>query len=412
MADETSPGFLRRRWRTLAALGVPIVALIALAAGRRPAVDAAEVRRQEVVQTVVATGRVEPAARIQIGTTLLGTVRTVNCCEWQEVKAGDLLAELDHGELAAALHGAEAQVSQARLRVDYLRRIGAPSASEDLRQAQVALDNAQEEYTRGQALFETTVITRAELDELDTALELARSRFRRAELQALNVGTGGSEYGQALAALVAAEATRDAAADRVEQAHIRAPADGVVLRRFVEVGDIVQPGKVLMEMARAGDPMIEVAVDEKSLPGLEPGKIALVAADAFPAERFEAEVAAVAPSVDAARGTVEIKLRVAEPPAFLRTDMTVTVELEVDRHPDALVVPTGALQGADGAEPHVLVLDGRRAAERQVRPGLRGDGFIEILEGVDEGETVLIPGVRDVEPGDRVRPHRLAATDS
>lgn len=144
MEDEMSPGILRRRWPVLAVAGVLVLVLLALAMGRRPAVDAAEVRRQEVVQTVVATGRVEPAARIQIGSTLLGTVRTVNCCEWQEVKAGDLLVELDHGELAAALQGAEAQVSQAKLRVDYLRRIGAPSASEDLRQAQVALDNAQE----------------------------------------------------------------------------------------------------------------------------------------------------------------------------------------------------------------------------------------------------------------------------
>lgn len=262
---------------------------------------------------------------------------------------------------------------------------------------------------RGQALFETDVITKAELDELDTALEVARSRFRRAELQSLNVGTGGSEYGQAMAAMVAAEAVRDGAADRMDQAHIHAPAEGVVLRRFVEVGDIVQPGTVLMEMARAGDPLIEVAVDEKSLPGLEPGKIALVAADAFPTERFEAEVAAVAPSVDPARGTVEIKLRVADPPAFLRTDMTVTVELEVDRRPDALVVPAGALQKTDSPEPHVLVLDGRRAVERSVRLGLRGDGFVEIIEGVDEGETVLIPGVADFEPGNRVRPRRLAA---
>jgi HlyD family secretion protein len=112
-------------------------------------------------------------------------------------------------------------------------------------------------------------------------------------------------------------------------------------------------------------------------------------------------VAWIAPAVDLSRGTVEVKLDVPDPPPFLRPDMTVSVNVEVGRDPQALVVPTAALRDA-GSDPWVMAVRGGRAVRVPVRLGLRGDGAVQVLEGLSPGEPVLAASAA-VAPGARVR---------
>ncbi|MEO7404989.1 MAG: efflux RND transporter periplasmic adaptor subunit, partial [Burkholderiales bacterium] len=115
-------------------------------------------------------------------------------------------------------------------------------------------------------------------------------------------------------------------------------------------------------------------------------------------------------SVDAQRGTVEIRLRVPSPPAFVRPDMTVSVEMVVGQREGVLVVPAEAVRGADGARPFALVLRGGRAEQVSVKLGLRGIGVAEIVEGANEGDMLILPNA-DAVAGDRVRakPERVTS---
>ena len=97
---------------------------------------------------------------------------------------------------------------------------------------------------------------------------------------------------------------------------IRAPVDGTLIARSVEPGNVVQAGKELMVLAPAGETQVVVQIDEKNLAQLKPGQQALASADAFPKERFRAELVYINPGIDALRGAVEVKLRVPEPPAL------------------------------------------------------------------------------------------------
>jgi HlyD family secretion protein len=133
-------------------------------------------------------------------------------------------------------------------------------------------------------------------------------------------------------------------------------------------------------------------------------------ADAYPGQSFDAQLNYIAPAVDPQRGTVEVRLAVPQAPAFLRPDMTVSVELVGGTKADALVLPSGAVRDADRETPWVLLLKDGRAVRTSVTLGLRGIGSVEILAGLKQGDPV-IPQTEKALPGDRVRPGPVLVND-
>jgi HlyD family secretion protein len=105
--------------------------------------------------------------------------------------------------------------------------------------------------------------------------------------------------------------------------------------------------------------------------------------------------------VDLSRGTVEVKLDVADPPPFLRPDMTVSVNVEVGRDPAALVLPAGAVREV-GTSPWALVVRDGRTVRQPVKLGMRGEGTVQVLSGHEAGEAVVAPA-STIGPGARVR---------
>ena len=152
---------------------------------------------------------------------------------------------------------------------------------------------------------------------------------------------------------------------------------------------------------------IVAQVDEKNLALLSVGQEAQATPDAYPGQRFDAEVFYVAPSVDAQRGTVEVKLRVANPPQFLKPDMTISVEIVAGRAEKAIVVDSDAVRAAASAAPWVLVAREGRAERRAVKLGLRGAGATQITEGLAAGDLVIPPSQIGVDEGQRVRTETL-----
>jgi len=100
---------------------------------------------------------------------------------------------------------------------------------------------------------------------------------------------------------------------------------------------------------------------------------------------------------------VEIRLKVPKPPAFLRPDMTVSIDLEVARREKVLVLPTEAIRGFASPKPYVLVAEDDHAVRKDVVVGIRGEGSVELVSGVDEGAMVIVPDGQIVTAGQRVR---------
>ena len=361
-----------------------------------------DVTRRDLVQTVVASGRVMTPQRVTVGSVVTETVLRIPVEEGQSVRRGDVLIELDDRDERAAMAQAQAAVAQTEAKLTQLKEVGLPAANQALAQAEANQRLARQQYERNRDLMAKGYISQAALDDATRNLNVADSQLEAARLQVKTNRSSGADFQMALSALELARAGLVVAKARLEQTVIRAPADGVLIARDVEPGDVVQPGKELMVLAPAGETQITVQIDEKHLSQLKLGQTALVSADAYPLETFGAELFYINPGIDALRGSVEVKLRVPAPPRYLLQDMTVSVNIEVGRQTAALVAPADSIFDAASDHPWVLVAVGHRAVRKPVALGLRGDTAVELREGVAQGDR-LIPTGAGVSPGQRVR---------
>jgi HlyD family secretion protein len=390
-------------WLVLALAAAGVAAFLFRDAILGKPVEAHEAIRGDLVQTVVASGRIITPQRLSVGATVTERVARIPVSEGQKVRKGDILIELDDKDERAALEQSRASVAQAEAKVRQLRELALPAAEQTLVQAQATAVQARAQFDRMKALRERGFVVQSQLDDAQRALDIAESQLRSARLQVETNKPTGSDFALAQTALDQARANLRMAQVKLEQTVIRAPVDGVLIARNVEGGDVAQPGKDLMVLAPAGETQVDVMIDERQLSRLALGQKALGSADAFPNQRFAAELVYINPAVDPLRGSVEVKLRVPEPPAYLVQDMTASVDIEVARRADTVYVPTETVRDANGAKPWVLAIRGFRAVRQPVKLGLRGDGRIEILDGAEAGDR-LIPATNAlVKAGQRVR---------
>ena len=368
---------------------------------RGQVVQAVPVVRSAIVQSVVVSGRINVPARVDIGADITATVQAVLVHEGDRVKAGDVLVRLSDHEARAALLQARAALAEARASAEQLTAVAAPVARQGVVQAEVAYRAAERDSQRARELVAQGFFSQQKLDEALHKLDTARSALVAAGVQSHARQAAGVESVLVASRVEQASAAVALAQARLDRLRIVSPMEATVLRRSVEPGSMAQPGRVLLSLA-AGGLRVETAIDEKHLHLLTPGMPARVVADAYPGQPFEARLSSISPAVDPSRGTVEVRLTLLEPPAVLRPDMTVSVELVGGIKTDALVLPAAAVRGADGASPWALVPRSGRADRVPVAVGLRGVGSVEITAGLNEGDEV-IPQFEKAGVGDRVR---------
>ena len=394
---------LQFKWAVAAVVVVACGAAALLVANQRgAAVQVVAVAKTDIVQSVVATGRLNAQARIDIGAEVTATVLEVRVREGDRVRAGQLLVRLQDAEASAALVQARGALLEAQTRVLQQSSVTAPVATQALLHAEAALRVAELEYHRAQDLVARGFYAQQKQDDARRALDVARSAMESARLQSASNQGQGVEPVLAASRVAQAQAAVDAATARLAKLNIVSPAEAVVLSRTTEPGGMAQPGRVLLSLATVGALRIDAALDEKHLRLLTPGMGARAVADAFPGQAFEAQLSYIAPVIDPQRGTVDVRLEVAKPPAFLKPDMTVSLELIGGTHKDALVLPSVAVRDVDREVPWVLTLQDGRANRVSVQLGFRGVGSVEILQGLKVGDEA-IPQTEKALPGDRVR---------
>ena len=397
---------LPRLPRSLRRLTVVLALLVASAAGawwfaqRGVAADVVRAEQQPLRQSLVFSARVASAARADLASTTTGRVERVLVREGDRVSAGQPLIELEAAEARAQVAQAQAALASAETRLRAQGQVSEPIALAALMQARSNVEFAERELARQRQLFAQGFVGQARVDDADRAVRVARASLTQAEAQAAGNAAGGAEAATAASRVREAQAALAYAQARLAQTRILAPADGRIVARQVEPGDVVQAARKLLTLAFDGETRLVAQIDERNLVQLRLGQQAIAAADAFPGQRFAAVVAYLAPAADPTRGTVEARLQVQAPPAFLRDEMTVSVEVVTAERSSAIVLPAAALrERADRNE--VLVLEDGVARARVVRVGIRTPQRIEILEGLSAGEPVVIDPA--IGPGQRVR---------
>lgn len=356
------------------------VALLLVVLGREywrgVEVQALELQLQPLQQWVVASGQVRNQSLARIGSEITGTVARRYVREGDQVQAGDPLISLRRDEL-------QAQYEQAQTALVQLNSQLYPQARQSAQEARLAWQQAVREAERRKTLAGQGMISAEQAEQAAHLVQTRKTVLARTELAEQALKPGGNEE------QLLQQRLRNARAN-LDKTEIVAPFAGKVQTRNVEPGDQVQPGKVLLEIARSDGLEIIAAVDEKHIAPLQLGQQAVVIADAWPGHELPASISFMAPAVDESSGTLDVHLQVEDGEQLLRLGMTVSVTVYTARKERALVVPRDYLQH-DRNGWYVLILQDMQAERRPVQPGLQAGTQVELASGVQEGDLLLLP---------------------
>jgi HlyD family secretion protein len=372
-------------------------------------VQTAKVGRQEIVQKVSATGRIQPRTQIKISADVSAKIKRLGVVEGQWVERGALLVELDRERHLAAVESAEANVRSAQANATLVQQ---------------NLDQAQREFTRSQELMVKQLGSQADFDAKQTARHVEDARHK-----------------SAIELVEQARAALKQARDDLSKTTIYAPMSGTVSELNKEVGEIAVGSQfqadVILVIADLSEMEAQVNVDENDIVSIRPGQAAEVQTDALLTQALKGTVSEISSSANtAAAGTseqkteFEIKIAITDPPRSLRPGMTTSAEIVTNTNPRALSVPIQCValrtvdqlvregekrQDAaarfkpdrDGFVEVVFVIENGRAVAKQVKTGIQSDELVEILDGLKEGEEVVSGSYRaiskDLENGAVVR---------
>lgn len=391
MALKVLQFITKRQWLGLIAFIMLVIVAIGFVDDflSRPKVKPFLLTSGSFVQTIVASGHVESPNRISISAQITGTVADVPVMEGQDVVKGQLLIQLENTELQAALRQAQASEQLALSNLRQLREVKTPIAIQTYVQAEVNFNTAKKNLERILELYAQGFVGATVKDEAERAFQIAKSQLQIGQQQLVSLEPGGSELALAQATINQAHAASESAAARLRYSIIQAPKSGTLIMRNVEAGDGVVPGKVLMSLSPTGDIQLLVQIDEKNIKWLHVNQMALASADAYPNQKFQAQLVAINPRIDLQRGSVEVKLTVKNPPIELKQDMTVSVDIEANRIDNALLIPVSAVHDFATQAPWVFLIQEGVAQKRLIGLGIESQGLVQVLSGLSAGDWVV-----------------------
>jgi membrane fusion protein, multidrug efflux system len=201
--------------------------------------------------------------------------------------------------------------------------------------------------------------------------------------------------------MASAQAQRKGAEARLEELTIRAPFAGRVGTRSVSLGAYISPGTRITSLDDLSRIRLDFAVPENLLGRLKPGQVVKATSAAYQARTFEGTVTTIDPRIDAATRTVKLTAEFPNPDEALRPGMFLSVGLEVTTKDDAVLIPEEAVV-SEGLRQLVYPVKDNKVERRVIRIGQRQAGKVEVLEGLQPGETIVVLGVQRVRPGAEV----------
>lgn len=384
---------------SLAVVGVATAGFVTL---RGASVDIdpsklASVERGTMVRSVVATGKVEPITKIEIKSKANGIIKALQVNVDSVVAEGDVLAELDKDQLLAQVRGAEANLLAARAALE--------GAEAQLKKNTVEAEGpdvafARRAYERAQSLFAQHLISQSSLDDTQSAVEVAENKRRAAQSQLF---VSQARVSEARAQVAQAKAAADKAGEDLANSTLRSPIKGTVLTRDVELGSPVSSilnlganATLVMTLGNIDQVFVRGKVDEADIGRVQLGQPARIRVETFRDKVFNGKVTQISPmGVEKDNVTnFEVRVSIDNPGKELKANMTANAEIVLEEHPGSLLVSEAAIVYDGEKHPFVDLADpasktGRRRVP--VKLGVGNGTRIQVLEGVKEGDKVVLP---------------------
>src|SRR3954447_7628924 len=357
----------------------------------------ATVERGTMVRSVVATGKVEPITKIEIKSKANGIIQALRVNVDSVVTDGDVLVELDKDLLLAQQRGAEANLLAARAALE--------GAEAQVKKNTVEAEGpdvefARRAYERARSLFDQHLIAQSALDDAHSAVDVAENKRRAAQSQLF---VSQARVSEATAQVAQAKAAADRAAEDLANATIRAPIPATVLTRDVEVGSPVSSilnlganATLVMTLGDIDQVFVRGKVDEADIGRVQMGKVARIRVETFRDKVFNGRVTQISPmGVEKDNVTnFEVRVSIDNPGKELRANMTANAEIVLEEHPNSLILPEAAINYDGQKNAFVDLADpGAKNGHRRVpvKLGVGNGTRIQVLEGVKEGDKVVLP---------------------
>jgi len=355
---------MKKHWKKIAVIGgiglvVLLIIIINLMRKRGvvPEVRVETIARGSVEQIARAEGVIEAVNQVNIGSDIMGRLVEIRVRQGEKVKKGDTLCVVDP-------------------RV-YREQVSAAQAS--LAAQEASLAKLREDYERTKALFDKGLVSKSQMEQAESAFRAAEAQLRAARAQLSQVKVTYSK------------------------AFITSPVDGEVVAVNMEIGEQVIAGtvnisgSVIMVVADMSKAIVKADVDETEVVQVAPGQEVRVKIDAFPGRIFRGvvETRSGVPASNALSSAVQqavtypVEILLLETPEGLLPGMSASCEIITSRADSVLVIPLTAVGSSDGQDV-VYLYKGGSAKKTPIKLGIIGEGTAEVLEGLAEGDTVII----------------------
>ncbi|TNE44703.1 MAG: efflux RND transporter periplasmic adaptor subunit [Deltaproteobacteria bacterium] len=408
MTDSASDALWRKPWVRRGGFALLAVFLFVGWRMMRPApkVQVVQPAFRNVVELVIASGRIRSKEMSSLGAEISGVVERMWVDEGDKVKKGQKLARLSKTDVVYRIQQSRLSVRTAQRQLQQVRR-GPLAADISQARADIALARsrriqATQELTRAKRLLKSNTISKAEYDRAVSTLVQARAseRSARARLQRLRTSPRPEDVSVARARVQEARAALRTLLDQANKREIVAPFNGVIVQRPVSVGQVINPGTPLFVLANTEHVEIYAEVDENKLSKLRTGQTAIVIAGAYKKRSFLAKLTQISPMVDYQRGLVGLRFTPQKLPSYALLNMSVDVNIQTQEWKNSLSLPIQTLVKRDGKD-YVMVVKKKRTALQPIKIRGKNSDWL-VCEGVPKDAKVVVDGNR-WEPGTKVR---------
>ena len=348
------------------------------------------VRRDSIPRAVDVVGTLAAVDQVTISSETDGKVSRILADLGDRVKAGQALVQLDRERQQYTYEQQQAELARALAQYGATDPRSLPDIEKtpDVQKANAELVQAKQAYDRASELFKRTLVSQQALDDARATLQSKEALYTSALQNAKNLG----------ASIRSSEATMKLANRELRDTAIRAPFDGFVEKRLVNLGELVKAQMPVMVVVRL-DPLKVIAeIPEKMAPWIHPGLEAELQVDAYRDKKFTGKVSRISPGVNATTRAFAFEALVPNSDSVLKPGTFARVHIESGKVDDVLTLPYAALQYRYGVN-RVFVVNGDKLAMRELTVGERIGDRIEVVTGVKAGERVAVSDVDTLADG-------------
>jgi HlyD family secretion protein len=348
------------------------------------------VAKDSVRRSVDVVGTLAAVDQVTISSEAEGTVRAILADLGDRVKAGQVLIQLDHEKQQYTYEQQQAALARALAQYGAADPQHLPDVEQtpDVQKAQADLVQANQGFARAEELFSRTLISQQAHDDAKTALQSKQASYDSAVQGARNLR----------ASIRAFEAAMKLAGRQLRDTDIRAPFDGYVEKRLVNLGELVKAQMPVMAVVRLDPLKVTAELPERMVPWITEGRPVELRVDAYRDRTFTGTVTRISPVVNAATRAFPFEAALPNADAALKPGTFARVHVESGKVDDVLTLPYAALQYRYGVN-RVFVVKGDRLSQRELQIGERLGDRVEIAGGVTEGEPVAITDVDTLSDG-------------